>query len=276
MKAIEIGAKKTIVFYLHGLRGHALAQKTALEHVVKNVGVTLVSLELPGHGEESAVHHCMVPKYPKLVDDIVAEVKNWSSDAEQVILMGYSFGGALMTLAAHRLESDEQFTPSVAGFVGISTAYFVSHNVPRWQLGLAGMIAPLSRLFYRHFQAGSRFLTIGEMNIELISPDVGVQNAIRNDDLMYKGRIPLNTSAQVYRASIAAREALQGLSCAVKLLHSQDDAIALPPVPPLMPELGNRVSLKMFTRLRHNCIDGAQREAVYARREITQFIVSKL
>lgn len=273
MKAIEIGAKKTIVFYLHGLRGHALAQKNSLEHVVKNVGVTLVSLEMPGHGEESKIHHCMVPKYHRLVDSIVAEIRNWSVDAEQVILMGYSFGGALMTLAAQKLEQDKDFVPSVAGLVGISAAYSVSHNVPRWQLVLAGLIAPLSRLFYRHFPIGSRFLTIGEMNIELISPDLGVQQSIRNDPLTFKGRIPLNTSAQVYRASIVARDAVDTLACDVVLLHSEDDAIALPPTPTTFRK---KIKLKMFKNLRHNCIDGATREAVYARRAITEFIVSKL
>ena len=273
MKAIEIGAKKTIVFYLHGLRGHALAQKNSLEHVVKNVGVTLVSLEMPGHGEESKIHHCMVPKYYLLVNSIVAEIRNWSTDAEQVILMGYSFGGALMTLAAQTLEQDKNFAPEVAGLVGISAAYSVSHNVPKWQLILAGLIAPLSRLFYRHFPVGSRFLTIGEMNIELISPDIGVQKSIRNDPLTFKGRIPLNTSAQVYRASLAARDAVENLACDVLLLHSQDDAIALPPTATWFRK---KIKLRLFKNLRHNCIDGATREAVYARRSITEFIVSKL
>jgi len=50
MKAFEIGAKNTVVFYLHGLRSHGCAQQSALQHIVKNVGVSAVSLELPGHG----------------------------------------------------------------------------------------------------------------------------------------------------------------------------------------------------------------------------------
>jgi len=65
MKAFEIGTKKTIVFYLHGLRGHAFAQRAALEHMVKNLGVSIISLELPGHGEDSRREQCMVPEYCK-------------------------------------------------------------------------------------------------------------------------------------------------------------------------------------------------------------------
>ncbi len=273
MKAIEIGAKKTMVFYVHGLRGHALAQQQALEHVVKNVGVTLVSLELPGHGEQSKFHRCMLPRYTDLVTDIVDEIHHWSSAAEQVILMGYSFGGALMTLVAHKLEQDKTLPAKLAGLVGISTAFDVAHNVPRWQLALADVIAPLSRLFYRYFPTGSRFLTIGEMKIELISPDLGVQQSIRDDDLTYKGRIPLNTSAQVYHASLAARATVDLLHCDVLLLHSQDDAIAKPPT---HTTFSPKVKLKLFEHLRHNCIDGATREAVYARRAITEFLVAKL
>ena len=273
MKAVEIGAKKTIVFYLHGLRGHALSQKRALEHVVKNVGVTLISLELPGHGPASQQEHCMVPRFPKLVDEIVNEVRGWGTDAEQVVLMGYSFGGALMTLAAHRLEQDQDFKPKVAGLVGISTAFEVSHNVPRWQLSIAGLIAPLSRLFYKRFPRGSRWLTIGEMKIERISPDLGVQRAIREDDWTYKGRIPLNTSAQVYRASKVAKQTVDKLLCDVLLIHSLDDQIAKPPT---QKSFKKAVALKLFKNLRHNCIDGTLREAVLARRAMTEFLVAKL
>ena len=67
MKAFEIGAKKTIVFYMHGLRGHALSQNAALKHMVKNVGVSVVSLEMPGHGADSINDHCMVPSYEEIV-----------------------------------------------------------------------------------------------------------------------------------------------------------------------------------------------------------------
>jgi len=131
MKAFEIGARKTIVFYLHGLRGHAFAQQAALQHMVKNLGVDVVSLELPGHGEDSHSEHCMVPAYRHIVKMIVEEIGRRAGGAEQVILMGYSFGGSLMTLAADELERDERFLPKVAGLIGISTAFDVAHNVPR-------------------------------------------------------------------------------------------------------------------------------------------------
>ena len=106
MKAFEIGAKKTVVFYLHGLRGHGLAQRAALEHLVKSLSVCMVSLELPGHGEDSAREHCMVPEYRQLVGMIVSEVKRRAGDSDQVVLMGYSFGGSLMAMAADSLERD--------------------------------------------------------------------------------------------------------------------------------------------------------------------------
>ena len=130
MKAFEIGAKKTIVFYMHGLRGHALSQNAALKHMVKNVGVSVVSLEMPGHGADSINEHCMVPSYKKIVNDIVAEINLRSSEAEQVILMGYSFGATLMLLAANQLQSEGAFQSKVVGFIGISSAFDVDHNVP--------------------------------------------------------------------------------------------------------------------------------------------------
>lgn len=273
MKAFEIGTKQTIVFYLHGLRGHAFAQKAALEHMVKNLGVSVISLELPGHGEDSFEEHCMVPSYEKLVQMIVEEVMRQAKKAEQVILMGYSFGGALMTLVAKRLAERSDFTPEVAGLIGISTAYHVGHNVPRWQLWLARVIAPVSRFLYYKMPHYSHVLTIREMDVSLISAQTAVQQSINKDDLVYKGRIPLNTSAQVYRTSVVARSALNRLSAPVLLLHSLDDAIALAPKPA---GLSSNVTLKLFKHLRHNCIDGIAREAVLARRAITQFIVEKL
>lgn len=273
MKAFEIGVKKTVVFYLHGLRGHAYAQQGALQHMVKNVGVSLVSLELPGHGEDAALQQCMVPNFRLLVQDIKHEIMLRSQQAEQVILMGYSFGASLMSLAAHELEQDDEFKPTVAGFIGISTAFDVAHNVPSWQLGLSSSIAPLSRFLFKHARPLSAFVTIREMSVEKISPDLTVQKAIEKDELVYKGRIPLNTSAQVYQTGLAAKENLHKVNFPVLLQHSKDDGIALAPT---SGEFGKHVKLNLYEDLRHNCIDGISRSVVHSRKAITQFIVDKL
>lgn len=273
MKAFEIGARRTVVFYLHGLRGHGFAQKTALEHMVKNLGVSLISLELPGHGKDSFLEHCMVPEYRQLVSMITGEVRRLAGDAEQVILMGYSFGGALMTMAANDLQNESSFTPNVAGFIGISTAYDVAHNVAKWQLVLAEAIAPISRFLFRHAPQWSRYVTIRGMDVSLITPSAHLQKLILADELVYKGRIPLNTSAQVYKASLAAKKLVNTLPVPILLLHSVDDHIALAPnVNTFEPHVG----VRLFKHLRHNCIDGLAKEAVLSRRAITQFIADKL
>jgi alpha-beta hydrolase superfamily lysophospholipase len=155
----------------------------------------------------------------------------------------------------------------------LSTAFDVGHNVQRWQLGLAAVIAPLSRFLFRHVPRWSHYVTIREMNVSLISSDSAVQNAINKDELVYKGRIPLNTSVQVYKASVAAKKVLKTMQLPVLLIHSRDDAIALAPT---AETFNPTVKLKLFNSLRHNCIDGVSREVVRSRRAITQFIIDKL
>ena len=209
----------------------------------------------------------------KLLDDIVAEVNLRSLEAEQVILMGYSFGAALMLLAAYRLQSDDAFKARVVGFIGISTAFDVGHNVPAWQLSLSSVIAPISRLLFYKFRPMSNFLTIREMDVSLISADPVLQESIRRDKLVYKGRIPLNTSVQVYKASQSAKACVNNVAFPVLLLHSSDDQIALAPEPA---DFKQHVKIRLFKNLRHNCIDGLQREAVVARKAITEFIAKKL
>ena len=111
------------------------------------------------------------------------------------------------------------------------------------------------------------------MNIDLISPDPTVVESIAKDPLVYKGRIPLATSAQVYRAGLAAKVIINQLTIPCLLVHSKNDTIALPPA---RSELSEHIELKLFKNLRHNCIDGVMREAAVSRRTITKFIVDKL
>lgn len=273
MKSFEIGARKTHVFFLHGLRGHGLSQQAALRHMAKHLGVTVTSLELPGHGEDSIKQHCFVPYYQQIVDDICDEIQRLAFESEQVILMGYSFGASLMILAAHQLHQDAQFKPNVAGIIGISTAFDVGHNVPRWQLGLSNIIGGMSRFFYQRSSRFSSTLTIREMEISLISPDRHVQQSIADDPLVYKGRIPLATSNQVYRAGLVAKKTINSNPIPSLLLHSEDDTIALAPQPQ---QLAEHIQLKLFRKLRHNCIDGVFREAVVAREYMIRFISQKL
>lgn len=244
-----------------------------MQHMVKNLGVSLISLELDGHGAESVSRHCLVQPYRMIVDNICQEIQRQATEAEQVVVMGYSFGAALMVLAAHRLQQDSSFSPKVAGVIGVSTAFDVAHNVPRWQLGLSKAISPLSRFLFEKAWRLSNLLTIHEMNVDLISPDKTVVRAIAQDPLVYKGRIPLATSAQVYHAGMAAKGLIDDLDIPCLLLHSRDDEIALAPKPG---SYKDHVQLKLFTKLRHNCIDGISREVVVARKTITQFIVDKL
>ena len=273
MRTFEIGSKKTQVFFLHGLRGHGCSQKAALQHMVKNLGIQLLSLEMHGHGSESAKRHCLVPPYQIMVNDIVAEIKRSTMDVEQVIVMGYSFGASLMILVAQQLDQDKTFKPKVAGIIGVSSAFDVGHNVPPWQLGLSKAIAPVSRFLFEKAWRLSNLFTIHEMDISLISSDRVVREAIANDPLVYKGRIPLATSAQVYRAGLDAKQTLINSTIPTLLLHSKDDSIALAPKET---DFGSHVELKLFNYLRHNCIDGVLREVIIARRFITQFIVTKL
>lgn len=273
MKSFEIGTRKTHVFFLHGLRGHGLSQQASLRHMAKNLGVTVTSLELPGHGEDSIKQHCFVPYCQQIVDDICDEISRLSLNAEQVILMGYSFGASLMILAAHQLHQSNDFKPKVAGIIGISTAFDVGHNVPRWQLSLSRVIGRLSRFFYQRSSRFSSTLTIGEMEISLISPDKNVQKSIADDPLIYKGRIPLATSHQVYRAGLLAKKAINSNPISALLVHSEDDQIALAPK---QQDFSEHVNLKLFKKLRHNCIDGVFREAVVAREYMIRFISQKL
>lgn len=273
MKSFEIGAKKTRVFFLHGLRGHGLSQQQSLHHIVRNLGITMTSLEMHGHGEESRVRHCLVPHHEEIIADICDLIQRQTIEAEQVVLMGYSFGAALMIVAADRLAKDVEFNPRVAGVVGVSTAFDVAHNVPRWQLKLSKAIGPVSRYLFENSSRFSPLLTIQEMDISRISPDPTVVRAIENDPLIYKGRIPLATSAQVYEAGIKASEVVHHSTLPTLLLHSKDDDIALAPRPG---DFSEHVKLRLFDRLRHNCLDGVSREVISARKAIMQFIVEKL
>jgi alpha-beta hydrolase superfamily lysophospholipase len=202
------GEPVAVVAIVHGIMEHG-GRYARLAEDLNRRGYAVCALDLRGHGRSEG-DRGMVRKF----DDYFGDVEAFLDQVEArlpdkpVFLLGHSMGGAVVALLGIVRP------PKVQGLILSAPAVLVGGGVfpvLRHLAALASMIWPTLRVM----RMGCRF----------ISRDPAVVEAFRNDPLVYHGRFPVRTGAEILQAAKRIQAGAHRIDLPLLVLHGTGDIV---------------------------------------------------
>jgi len=201
--------KNAIVFIIHGLGEHSARYHYVAQKFV-NAGFQVSTLDLPGHGRTPGgnAYICSFDFCIDIIHNRIKQLKSENLDVP-VFILGHSMGGALAAYYALKLK------PEIDGFVLSSAALKISEDIAPVLVKLSGIVG---RLFPK--------LPTITLNSDGLSHDPAVAEEYRQDPLVYSGKIPARTGAEINRSVKYNQKHAAGFDYPVLMIHGSEDQLA--------------------------------------------------
>ncbi|CAA3029477.1 caffeoylshikimate esterase-like [Olea europaea subsp. europaea] len=222
----ENSQPKALIFLCHGYALESSISMKGCAIRLVNAGYEVHGIDYEGHGKSSGLLG-YIPSFDNLVDDCSEHFTNICEKEENVkrmrIIMGESMGGAVV-LRLHRKKPNywdggvlvapmckiaEDMRPSP---LAIKVLTMLTNVLPTWKL------------------------TPTQDIVDLAFRDPQVRKEIRSNPYAYKGRPRLQTSYQLYNASLDLEKRLEEVSFPFLILHGEDDKVTDPSVSKILYE----------------------------------------
>jgi len=244
---------------VHGFTEHSGRYAELAEAVVAG-GVAVYAADLRGHGRSEGER-----VYVRSFGDYVADLEvlfqrvRRREPGKPLFLFGHSMGGTIAT--AFALERQDALSGLI---VSGSTLRLGSRAFPRLRrlAGLAGLLLPRARLF--------------RMGSGMLSRDPDVVADFRRDPLVFHGRFPLRTAAEIVRSAGQVRGQLSLLRLPLLILHGAADVVTGPEG---SQELFDRVrsqdkTLKLYEGVYHDLLHEPEKGEITA--DVVQWIERRI
>jgi alpha-beta hydrolase superfamily lysophospholipase len=195
----------------HGLGEHS-GRYERLARAMAEHDIGCCAVDLRGMGKSQG-RRGYVERWQQWVDDYVTLYDNVMEEADgvEVVPLGHSFGGVLLTSAVLRgAVKPERFVLS-------NPAFRPAAKVPGWKLGLARIANRLT----------PSLALSNEVDPELISRDPGVVEAYRKDPLVHD-RLSVRLALEWMAASQEALDQAADITVPFLLIVGSDDRIIDP------------------------------------------------
>ena len=237
------------VLLVHGIVEHGGRYAPTAEALARD-GCAVSALDLRGHGKSEGLR-CWIRSFDEYVDDLDGFFDRVVRQAEgkPVFVLGHSLGGLIALLWCIRCRR------KLAGLILSGPALQVRRELFPLLRRLAGLA---SVLFPR-----LRVVRMGGRNI---SRDAAVVAQFRDDPLVFHGRFPVRTGAEILRAGNLARAEFDQLDVPLLILHGTADRVAAVEA---SQELFQRAkatdkTLRLYPGLYHEVLNEPEKEQVLA------------
>ena len=228
------GKPKAILLVAHGLAEHSGRYKNLVNYFVPK-GYAVYALDHRGHGKSEGTRSYVdsfndyLTDFETFFDMVRKENKN-----ARIFLFGHSLGGTIAT--AYAVEHQE----GLAGVILSGSSLVPSTSVSPALLAMAGIISALLPK-----------MGVTLLDASAISRDKAVVDAYVNDPLVFRGKVPARTGAELARMWKQLPEQMPKIKLPILIMHGFADQLANPAGSKLLYE---RVSSKDKTlKLYDNC-----------------------
>jgi acylglycerol lipase len=237
------------VVIVHGINEHG-GRYARLAEDLNRRGYAVYVMDLRGHGRSEG-DRAMIWEFDQYLNDVEVLLERVAArqPGKPLFLFGHSMGGAIVALLAITRS------PKVQGIVLSAPAVQIAGGVfpiLRRLAALVSMLWPTLRVT----RMGSRF----------ISRDPAVVESFRNDPLVFHGRFPVRTGAEILRAAKRIQAGASRITLPLLVLHGTGDIVTDPRGSRLLVSRATSTSktLQLYTGLYHEVLSEPEREQVLA------------
>ncbi len=205
------GKPRSVVLLVHGLAEHSGRYEHVASHLI-NQGHAVFGFDFRGHGHSEG-KRIYINHFSEFVEDLATVYGQAKASYPDLpfFLLAHSMG----TTVALNFLIDR--SPQVSGVILSGTALLAGSDISPMLLSLSGIIGTLL----------PKLPTV-RLNSRTISRDPAVVQAYHNDPLVYNGKIPARTGAELNRIFGYIQQNLPAITSPLLILHGKDDELANP------------------------------------------------
>jgi acylglycerol lipase len=238
-----------VVVLVHGINEHS-GRYAQLAEDLNRRSYAVYAMDLRGHGRSEG-DRAMVRAFDDYLDDVdvLLERVIARQPGKPVFLLGHSMGGAIVALLGILRP------PNVRGLI---------LSAPAVQIG--GGVFPVLRRLASFASKVWPTLRLVRMGCRFISRDPNVVEAFRNDPLVFHGRFPVRTGAEILRAAKRIQTDAKRLTLPLLILHGTGDFATDPRGSRLLVARAGASdkTLRLYAGLYHEVFSEPEREQVVA------------
>jgi acylglycerol lipase len=239
---------KAVLLVAHGLAEHSGRYKNLVDYFVPK-GYAVYALDHRGHGKSEGTR-----SYVDNFNDYLIDLKTFfdmvrrENKGAKIFLFGHSLGGTIAT--AYAVEHQDE----LAGLMVSGSSLLPAASISPALLAMAGVVSAL----------------LPKMGVTLldasgISRDKAVVDAYINDPLVFRGKIPARTGAELARMWKQLPEQMPGIKLPILIMHGFADPLTNPGGSKLLFErVGSKdKTLKLYENCYHEICNEPEREQVF-------------
>lgn len=243
------GSPKAVLLVAHGLAEHSGRYKNLVNYFVPK-GYAVYSFDYRGHGKSEGRR-----SYVDRFSDYLADLKTFfdmvhkeHKDAK-IFLVGHSLGGTLAI--PYAVEHQQE----LAGVITSGASLVASPTVSPVLIAIAGVVSAL---------APKMGVTV--LDASTISRDKAVVDAYVNDPLVYRGKVPARTGAELAKMWRTLPERMPEIKLPILIMQGTADKLADPASSKLLYErVGSKdKTLKLYDGFYHEIFNEPEHKKVMA------------
>lgn len=240
---------KAVLLVAHGMAEHSGRYKNLVNYFVPK-GYAVYAFDYRGHGKSEGMR-VYVDRFSDYLTDIKTffDMVRKEQKGAKIFLVGHSMGGTLAV--PYTVEHQQEF----AGVITSAPSLVATSTVSPALIAIAGVVSALLPK-----------MGVTVIDASTISRDQAIVNAYVNDPLVFRGKIPARTGAELANMWKTLSEKMPQIKLPILIMQGTADELANPASSKLLYErVGSKdKTLKLYEGFYHEIFNEPEHKQVMA------------